>query len=84
MFVEFLIKKLFQGCSARTGFTPIDDAFVALSVANDLLDHVFVCKVPVRCINLQPNILMSATNANRVSHFRASQNTPFGSKGTEL
>ena len=27
---------------------------------------------------------MSATNANRVGHFWASQNTPFGSQGTEL
>ena len=39
MFVEFLIKKFFQSCNARTGFTPMHDSFVALSVANDLLDQ---------------------------------------------
>ena len=75
MFFEFLIKKFFQSCSARIGFTPMHDAFVALSVANDLLDQVFVCQAWVRCIDWQHNILMSATNANKVSHFWTSQNT---------
>ena len=42
MFVEFLVKKFFRSCKARTGFTPIHDAFVALSVANKILDKVFV------------------------------------------
>ena len=84
MFVEFLIKKFFQSCSARTGFTRMHDVFIALRVVNNLLDQVFVCQVPVHYINQQHNILMSATNANRVSHFWVSQNTPFGSQGTEL
>ena len=44
MFVEFLIKKFFQSCSARTRFTPMADAFVALSVAKDLLDQVLYVK----------------------------------------
>ena len=44
MFVEFLIKKFFQSCSARTGFTPMHDAFVALNVANDLLDQALWVK----------------------------------------
>ena len=69
MFVEFLIKKFFQSCSARTGFTPMNDAFVVLIVAKDLLDQVFLCQVPLHCTNQQHNILMSATNSNRVSHF---------------
>ena len=43
------------------------DAFVALNVANDFLDQVFVCQVSVHCIDYQCNILMSATDANRVS-----------------
>ena len=60
MFIQFLINKLFQNCSARTGFTPMHDAFVALSVANDLLDQVFVCQAPVHCIDQKHNILMSA------------------------
>ena len=30
MFVEFLIKKFFQSCSARTGFTPMSDKSVDL------------------------------------------------------
>ena len=60
------------------------DAFVALSVAKDLLDQVFVCQVPVHCIEWQQNILMSATNANRVNHFEAGQNIPFGSQGIKL
>ena len=47
MFVEFLIKTFFQSCTTRTGFTPMHDAFVALSVANDLLDQVFACQVSV-------------------------------------
>ena len=37
-------------------------------------DRIAVCQVPVHCIDKQHNILMSATNANRVSHFWASQN----------
>ena len=69
IFVELLVMKFFQSCSARTGFTLMHDAFVAFSVANDLLDQVFVCHVPVHCINQQHNILMSTTNVNRVSHF---------------
>ena len=32
-------------------------------------DQVFVCQVPVHCIDKQHNILMSASHANRVSHF---------------
>ena len=60
------------------------DAFVALSVANDLIDQVFVCQVPVHCIDEQHSILMSTTNGNRVTHFLASQNTPFGYQDTEL
>ena len=40
MFVESLIKKFFQSCSARTEFTRMYDAFITLSVANDLLDYV--------------------------------------------
>ena len=32
MFVEFLIKKFLQNWSARTGFTPMDHAFVAIKV----------------------------------------------------
>ena len=62
MFVEFLIKKFFQSCSATTEFTPMHDAFVALSVVNDHLDQVFLCQVPVHRIDQQHNILMSATN----------------------
>ena len=50
MFVELLIKKFFQSYSARTGFTPMHDAFVALRVVNSLLNQVFVCQVPVHCI----------------------------------
>ena len=69
IFVELLVKKFFQSCSARTGFTPRHDAFVAFSVANDPLHQVFVCQVTVHCTNQQHNILMSTTNANRVSHF---------------
>ena len=42
MFVEFLIKKLFQSSSARTEFTPMHDTFVALRVVNRLLDQVFL------------------------------------------
>ena len=61
-------------------FTPMHDAFVALSVANDLLDQVFVCKFPVHCINQQPNILMSAINANRVSHFEPARAHHLGLK----
>ena len=49
MFAEFLNKKFFQSCSARTGFTPIHDAFVALRVVNNLLYQVFVCQVQVHC-----------------------------------
>ena len=59
------------------------DAFVALNVANNLLDQVFVYQVSVHCIEYQEKLLMSSTNANRVSHFSPSQNTPFGSHGTE-
>ena len=44
MFVEFLINKFFQSCSARTGLAPMHDAFLALSVANDPLDQVFYVK----------------------------------------
>ena len=44
MFVEFLIKKFIQSCSTRTGLTQIHDAFVALSVANDLVDHSLYIK----------------------------------------
>ena len=84
MLVEFLIKKFFQSCSDRTGFTLMHDAFVALRVVNDLLDQVFLSQVPVHCIDQQHNILMSATNVNRVSHFWASQNAPFGSQGRTL
>ena len=51
MFVEFLIKKLFQSCSVRTGFTQMHDVFLALSVANDLLDQVFVYHVPVHGVD---------------------------------
>ena len=51
MFVEFLIKKFFQIFSAKTGFTLVHDAFVARRVANNLLDQVFVCKVPGHCID---------------------------------
>ena len=46
-------------------------------------DQVFVCQVSIHYINKQSNILMSDSCANRVSHFWASQNTPFGSLGTE-
>ena len=46
--------------------------------------EVFVCQVSVHCIDKQRNILMSASNANTVSHFWASQNKLFGSLGTEL
>ena len=46
MFVEFLIKKFFQSYSARTGFTLMHDAFVALSVANDILVQVFCMSGP--------------------------------------
>ena len=51
MFVQFLIKKLFQSCSARTELTLIHDAIVALRVVNDLLDQVFVCQDPVHYID---------------------------------
>ena len=51
MFVEFLIKELLQSCSARTGFAPIRHSFVALRIANDRLDQVFVSQVPVNCIH---------------------------------
>ena len=63
MLVELLIKKFFQSCSAWTGFILIHDKFVDLSVANDLLDQVFVCQVSDHCIDQQRNNLMSATNA---------------------
>ena len=59
MFIEFLINKFFQSCSARTGFIPMDDAFVAVSVANDLLDQIFICQVLFQCINQQHNIFIS-------------------------
>ena len=75
---------MFHSCSATTRFTPMHDAFVALRVVNNLLDQVFVCQVPAHCIDQQHNILMSITNVNIVIHFWASQNTPFGSQGTEL
>ena len=42
MFVEFLIKNFFQSCSARTGFTPMHCASLALKIVNNLLDQVFV------------------------------------------
>ena len=44
MFIELLIKKFFQSCSARPGFTPMCDAFAALRVLNNLLDQVFYVK----------------------------------------
>ena len=43
MFVEFLIKKFLQSFSARTGLTLIHHKYVALGVANNLLDQVFIC-----------------------------------------
>ena len=64
MFVEFLIKKFLQNCSAGTGFTPMDHVFVAIRVENDLFDQVFLCQVPVHCIDKQHNILMSAAMSN--------------------
>ena len=57
------------------------DVFAALSVANDLLDQVFVWQVPAHYMNQQHNLLISATNANKMSYFSASQNTAFGSQG---
>ena len=84
MYFEFLIKKFFQSSSVRTRFTPMHDAVVALRVVNNLLYQVFVWQVQFHCIDWQHNILMSIANANRLSHFWASQNTPFGSQGTEL
>ena len=84
MFIEVLIEKLFQSFSARTGLAPMHDAYVARRVVNDLLDQVFVCQVPILCMNLQHNILMSATKANRVSHFWASHNTSFGLKAQKF
>ena len=51
MFVEYLIREFSQSCSGRTGFTPMDDVFVALRVVNDLLDQVFVFQIPVYCID---------------------------------
>ena len=81
MFVEVLIKKLFQSCKARTGFTPIHDAFVV----NDLLDQVFFMPLHGRWITWHQHIiLMIVTNKNRVCYFWASQTTPFGFQGTEL
>ena len=47
MLVEFLIKKL--SYSARARLTLMHHAFVAPRVANDLLDQVFVCQLPVPC-----------------------------------
>ena len=41
-------------------------------------------KSPVHCINKQHNILMRTSYTNRVSHFLASQNKPFGSLGIKL
>ena len=75
MFVEFLIKKFVQCCSARSGF--MHDTFAALCVANDLLDQFFSIKSQLIASTSVHNILMSATKANRVSHFWASQNTPY-------
>ena len=49
------------------------DAFVALSVANDLLDRV----KPSLLHRLATQYLMSAANENRVSHFWASRNTRY-------
>ena len=82
MFAKFLMKKFFQSCSARTGFTLINDAFVALRVANNLLEQIFVCQAIASTSNKK--ILMSAINTTRLSHFWASQNSLFGSEGTEL
>ena len=74
MFVESLIKKFFQRCSVRAGFTLMHDAFVAFSVANDqlyvTLDQVFVCQVSIHCIDQQHNnILANATNAKQSESF---------------
>ena len=80
MLVEFLIKKFFQSCSKRTGFTPMHDTLLALSVANYLLDQVFVCQVPAHCIDQQHNILMSTTNVNRVIIFEPARPHHLGLK----
>ena len=62
MFVECLMKKLFQSCSTRTGFMSMHDSFVALRVVNDLLGKVFVCQVPVHCIDQQHNFKPARTH----------------------
>ena len=46
-----------------------------LKARQSYYDQAFVCHVSIHCIDKQHNILMSATNANRVSHSWASQNT---------
>ena len=47
-------------------------------------DQAFACQVSIHCIDKQHNILMSASYANRVGHFWASQNKSFRSLGTEV
>ena len=85
MLVEFLIEKLFQSFSARTELAPMHDAYVARRVVNDPLDQVFVCQVPILCIDLRHNILMSATKkANRASHFEPATTHHLVSRNTTL
>ena len=50
-FVEFLIKKFFQSCSAKTRVTQMHNSFVALRVVNGLLHQVLACRLPVHCID---------------------------------
>ena len=62
-----MIKKNLLSYSVASFFTYVRWAtFVALGVANDLFDQVFVCQVPVHCIHYQHDILISATNTEWV------------------
>ena len=80
MLVEFPIKKFFQSCSARTGFTPMQ-TYLLLSE----LWTIFLIRslfVTSHSIASTGNTTFCATNANRVSHYLASHNTLFGSLRT--
>ena len=55
----------------------MNDAFVALSIANDLLDQVLACQVPVHC-----NTTFDEPYKHKQSESFLSQ--PFGSQGREL
>ena len=84
MFVEFLIKKFFQSCSARTGFTPMHDVFVALRVVKIFLIRSLYVKSYSFASTSNITFWWALKNPNRLNHFWVSQSTLFGSQGTEL